>query len=174
MNVEFTGRGTEVTEALKQFATDKLKKMSRFVDNIMDVSITFSVEKHRHTAEIIMRAGHDRLVAKETTNDMYSSIGGALDKLEKQAKKLKTRMVRKRKPESRPAAGAGDSVETEGEPRLVPISLTQFKPMTMEEALLSLDNGPDPFLIFKDHDNGEALTILFNRPDGTIGVVTLG
>ncbi len=175
MNIEFTGRGTEVTDALKQFTNDKLKKISRFLDNILDVSVTFSVEKHRHTAEIIVKAGSDKIVAKETTNDMYMSIGGALDKIERQAKKLKTKMSRKRKDsvsleEREPRK---ESYFSGSETRIVPLSLTRFKPMTVQEAAMEIENGPNPFVIFRNHESNEALTVLFRQDDNTMGIVSL-
>lgn len=173
MNIEFTGRGTDVTDALKQFTTDKLRKMSRFIDNIMEANVTFSVEKHRHTAEIIIKAGQDRLVAKETTtNDMYGSISGALDKLEKQAKKLKTRLAKKRKDAPSPImASSGTPVVPETE--LVPLSVTHFKPMTVEEAVIELDSGVQPYVIFRNHEKSEELTVLIRRDDNSIGIVSL-
>lgn len=172
MNIEFTGRGTDVTDSLKQFTTDKLKKMSRFIDNIMEVNVTFSVEKHRHTAEIMIKAGQDRLVAKETTNDMYGSISGALDKLEKQAKKLKTRLAKKRKDGPSPTmpAPTGSAVQ---ETELVQLSVTHFKPMTVEEAVIELESGVQPYVIFRNHEKSEELTVLIRRDDNSIGIVSL-
>ena len=169
MNIEFTGRGTDVTDALRQYATDKVNKISRFVDNIVDVSVTFSVEKHRHLVEIKIKAGQDLLVAKETTGDMYMSINGALDKIEKQAKKLKTRESKKRKDSPVIQQEAEDSTER----RIVPMSVTQFKPMTVDEAIMDLEHGPNPFVIFRDHETAEILTVVFKREDGMIGLVTL-
>ncbi len=175
MNIEFTGRGTEVTDALKQYTNEKMKKISRFVDNILDVSVTFSVEKHRHTVEVIVKAGSDKIVAKETTNDMYTSIGGALDKIERQAKKLKTKISRKRKNsfsiedrENQPGTDSGE-LDT----KIVPLSLTRFKPMTVQEAALEIENGPNPFVIFRNHEANEALTVLFRQDDNTMGIVSL-
>ena len=176
MNIEFTGRGTEVSDALKQFTNEKMKKISRFVDNILDVSVTFSVEKHRHTVEIIVKAGTDKIVAKETTNDMYMSIGGALDKVERQAKKLKTKLSRKRKdsiPMDKEEDSGIDSF-TESDTKIVPLSLTRFKPMTVQEAALEIENGPNPFVIFRNHEAGEALTVLFRQDNNTMGIVSLG
>lgn len=175
MNIEFTGRGTEVTDALKQFTTDKMKKISRFLDNILDVSVTFSVEKHRHTVEVIVKAGTDKIVAKETTNDMYASIGSALDKVERQAKKLKTKLSKKRKDGvslDNPVDRNDESFE-EGNTRIVPLSLTRFKPMTVQEAALEIENGPNPFVIFRNHEAGEVLTVLFRQDDNTMGIVSL-
>ncbi len=175
MNIEFTGRGTDVTDALKQYTMDKMKKISRFVDNILDVSVTLSVEKHRHTAEIIVKAGGDKIVAKETTNDMYNSIGGALDKIERQAKKLKTRVSRKRK-DSLPLENEEKNqkyFDLESGTKIIPLSLTRFKPMTVQEAALEIENGPNPFVIFRNHEEGEALTVLFRQDDQTMGIVSL-
>ena len=176
MNIEFTGRGTEVTDALKQFTNEKMKKISRFLDNILDVSVTFSVEKHRHTVEIIVKAGSDKIVAKETTNDMYNSIGGALDKVERQAKKLKTKVSRKRKDavSMEEELTGGEITSPDSDMRIVPLSLTRFKPMTVQEAALEIENGPNPFVIFRNHEENEALTVLFRQDDNTMGIVSLG
>ncbi len=175
MNIEFTGRGTEVTDALKKFTTEKMKKISRFMDNIQDVSVTFSVEKHRHTVEVIVKAGTDKIVAKETTNDMYTSIGSVLDKIERQAKKLKTKISRKRK-DGIPIGETEDVRDdsfADSETKIVPLSLTRFKPMTVQEAALEIENGPNPFVIFRNHEENEALTVLFRQDDNTMGIVSL-
>ena len=100
------------------------------------------------------------------------SVSGALDKIEKQAQKLKTRETRKRK-EGRPQEER-EPEETVQQPMIVPLSLTKFKPMTIQEAVFEIENGPNPFVIFRDHDKGEMLTVLFKRDDRTLGLVSLG
>ncbi len=172
MNIEFTGRGTEVTEALKNFTVEKLEKLSRFTDNIMDISVIFTVEKHRHIAEIIIKAGHEKIIAKETTNDMYMSIGGALDKIEKQAKKLKSKGTSKKRKASKQQEPEMPETQN-GSPKIVPVAAGAFKPMTVDEAVLEIERGNKNFLIFRDSENGEAISILYVKDKESYGLITL-
>lgn len=88
MKVHFTGRHVELTEALKQHAQGRLDKLASFLDNIIDVHVIFSVEKqHRHIAEITLKTRSSSLVASAESQDMYSSLNQAVDKLEAQAHK---------------------------------------------------------------------------------------
>lgn len=174
MKIEFTGRGFEVTDALKNFATEKLNKLSRFIDNIIEAQVTMTVEKHRQTAEIIVKAGHEKLVAKETTNDMYASIGGALDKIEKQAKKIKDRLVsKKRKSSSKESSPAGGKSSELGDIVISHRSLGSVKPMTKEEAILEMENEGSDFIVFRDAENKETISVLYKKDDKNFHLITL-
>ena len=56
MKVHFTGRHVELTQALKTLAQERLDKMASFLDDIIDVHVILSVEKHRHLAEIQVKS----------------------------------------------------------------------------------------------------------------------
>lgn len=172
MNIEFTGRGTEVTEALKNFTIEKLNKLSRFTDNILDISVIFTVEKHRHIAEIKIKAGHEKIIAKETTNDMYLSIGGALDKVEKQAKKLKSKGTSKKRKATKQNEIEVNEVSTVNQ-RVIPVDAGTFRPITVDEALIEIEQDNKNFLIFRDSENGEVISILYVRDEETYGLITL-
>jgi putative sigma-54 modulation protein len=87
MKVNYTGRHMELTEPLKQFTKERLDKMATYLDDIIDVHVILSVEKHRHAAEITLKTRAAAFVASATTDDMYTSITQAVDKLEVQAHK---------------------------------------------------------------------------------------
>jgi putative sigma-54 modulation protein len=87
MKVIFTGRHIEVSEALRAFARERLQKMAIYLDDIIDVHVILSVEKHRHLAEITLKSRQDDFVAGAETEDMYQSLAQALDKLETQVHK---------------------------------------------------------------------------------------
>jgi putative sigma-54 modulation protein len=78
----------ELTEPLKQFTKERLDKMATYLDDIIDVHVILSVEKHRHSAEITLKTRASACVASATTDDMYASITQAIEKLEGQAHKL--------------------------------------------------------------------------------------
>jgi putative sigma-54 modulation protein len=87
MKVHFTGRHVELTEALKSFAQERLDKMATYLDDVIDVHVILSVEKHRHLAEITLKTRAGAFVASAETTDMYQSLTQAVDKLESQATK---------------------------------------------------------------------------------------
>ncbi|MBS1784687.1 MAG: ribosome-associated translation inhibitor RaiA [Acidobacteria bacterium] len=87
MKVTFTGRHVEVSNALKAQAEERLVKMATFLDDIIDVHVTFSVEKHRHEAEVSLKTRASAFVASAESLDMYKSLAEAMDKLESQAHK---------------------------------------------------------------------------------------
>lgn len=87
MKVNFTGRHVEVSTALKAQAQERLAKMASFLDDIIDVHVIFSVEKHRHQAEVTLKTRASAFVASAESMDMYKSLAEAMDKLESQAHK---------------------------------------------------------------------------------------
>ena len=87
MKVIYTGRHVEISEPLRQSAQEGLEKMETYLDDIIDVHVIFSVEKHRHQAEITLKTRDGEFIASAESTDMYVSLSQALDKLEAQAHK---------------------------------------------------------------------------------------
>ncbi len=84
MKVHFTGRHVEVSDALKILAEERVKKLSHFLDDIMDVHVVLTVEKHRHLAEVTLKTRGGSFLASAETDDMYISLGQAMERLEGQ------------------------------------------------------------------------------------------
>ncbi len=175
MKIEFVGRGIEVTEALKKFTEDKLSKLSRFVDNILDVQVRLTVERHRHIAEIVIKAGHEKVVAKEATNDMYASIGGALDKIEKQLKKTKDKYVSKKKKSAAIKEEGNFTISTpQGEEIIISHKKVEsVKPLTKEEAIMEMENNNADFIVFRDAENKETMSVLYKKDHKNYHLITL-
>jgi len=104
MKVNYTGRHMELTEPLKKFTKERLVKMATYLDDIIDVHVILSVEKHRHMAEITLKTRASAFVASATTDDMYGSITQAVEKLEVQAHKHQSK--RNTRPHESLKAGA--------------------------------------------------------------------
>lgn len=93
MKVHFTGRHVEVSEALRVASTERLDKMIAFLDDVIDVHVTFSVDNHRHSVEVALKTRHDTFVASSESPDMYKSLAQTMDKLEAQAHKRHDKKV---------------------------------------------------------------------------------
>ena len=102
MKIIFTGRRVEVTDTLKSYAEEKLKRMSTYLDNIIDVHVTLAAEKHRCQADIVLKSRTDSFIASAETDDMHQSLSQAIEKLETQVHKKQGRRQASRTKDSDP------------------------------------------------------------------------
>src|ERR1051325_709828 len=91
MNVEYTGRQYEVTNAIRKEVETGLTKIRKILGDRFETKVILAVEKHRHKAEITISPRNGPLVGLAQAKDMSIAVNEALDHLEKQAIKYKTR-----------------------------------------------------------------------------------
>lgn len=97
MNVEYTGRHYEVTAADRKEIESGLNKIKKILRGNFESKVVLAVEKHRHKAEITISSRVGPLVALSQAKDMRAAIGNALEHLEKQALKNKTRIITRKR-----------------------------------------------------------------------------
>jgi putative sigma-54 modulation protein len=97
MNVEYTGRHYEVTPANRKEIEAGLSKIRKILRNKFDTKVILAVEKHRNKAEITIASRVGPLVGLAEAGDMKAAIGEALEHLEKQALRNKTRIITKKR-----------------------------------------------------------------------------
>jgi putative sigma-54 modulation protein len=91
MNVEYTGRHFEVTPAIRKDVESGLTKIRKILGDKFETKVVLAVEKRRHKAEITISPRNGPLVGLAQAGDMPSAVSEALEHLEKQAVKYKTR-----------------------------------------------------------------------------------
>src|ERR1700732_3759574 len=97
MNVEYTGRQYEVTPAIRKSVETGLAKIRKILGDKFDTKVILAVEKHRHKAEITISPRNGPIVGLAQAGDMTSAVNEALEHLEKQAVKYKTRWQSKKR-----------------------------------------------------------------------------
>jgi putative sigma-54 modulation protein len=97
MNVEYTGRHYEITPAIRKEVETGLAKIRKILGDRFETKVILSVEKHRHKAEITVSPRNGPLVGLAQAKDMAIAVSEALDHLEKQAVKYKTRWQSKKR-----------------------------------------------------------------------------
>jgi putative sigma-54 modulation protein len=173
MKIHFTGRQIDVTPALRTAAEERLSKLERFLDPLMEAHVILAVEKHRHRAEVVVHGKHVTLSAAAETGDMYSTLARVADRLERQAKKhrekLKVEKHRKgaRSSPRRVPESSGTASEN---PRVVRVDSTPLKPMSVEEAILQLTETEKEFVVFRNSPS-RRVSVLYRRKDGNYGLI---
>jgi putative sigma-54 modulation protein len=97
MNVEYTGRKCQITATVRKEVETGLAKIRKILGDQFDTKVILAVEKHRHKAEITISPRNGPIVGLAPANDMTSAISEALEHLEKQAVKYKTRWRSKKR-----------------------------------------------------------------------------
>ena len=97
MNVEYTGRHYEVTPTIRKDVESALTKIRKILGDKFETKVVLAVEKRRHKAEITISPRNGPIVGLAQAGDMPSAVSEALDHLEKQAVKYKTRWRTKKR-----------------------------------------------------------------------------
>jgi putative sigma-54 modulation protein len=191
MQVNVTFRHIEATGALHDYADAKVQRLAdKYFHRPIDAHVILSVVKRRHVAEIVLNADRHTLNAKEETGDLYSAIDLAIDKMERQARKLAGKLKSLKhtgmSPRKRAAPAAAEPVET-GEglrveviradsfsrrngPEIIKSSRLPVKPMSVEEAVMQMDLMSNEFFVFRNAANA-SLCVVYRRKDGNYGLI---
>jgi putative sigma-54 modulation protein len=93
VKVAVTFRHTEPTDALKQYAEEKMHRLGKYFSQSLEARLVLSVEsKERQTAEVELHAHGAMLHGKEQTEDLYSAIDLVTDNLKRQLRKQKDKI----------------------------------------------------------------------------------
>ncbi len=174
MQVTVTFRHVEPTEPLRRYATDKLQRLSKYLRGPMDAHVILSVLKKNHRAEINLSANGTPLFSEQETNDLYSAIDLALDKIERQVKKLsakrKNHQAEHTLPGLRLQVLSPDRVDDRGAPEIIRTRRIPAKPMSIEEAVMQIDLTNNEFFVFRNAQS-ESLSVIYRRKDGNYGLI---
>jgi len=92
MNLSISGRHLEVTPAMRDYVTNKLARVARHFDNVMDTQVMLSIERLKHTAEITLRLRGKDLHCAATDENLYAAIDLLADKTDRQIIKYKSKV----------------------------------------------------------------------------------
>lgn len=185
MEVRVSGRHTTVSESLKRQATEKIGRLDKFLGGMDRAEVHFWEEKNpkiddREYCEVTMEGHGHHVRCKVAAPDGFTAVDLAVDKLERQLRKLKTRVVNERRSRKRP----------EIEPELVPDSLLgtdeplpmynivksktfDLTAMDAQAAALQMDLLNHDFYVFTNEETNES-AVVYRRDDGDIGLIDSG
>jgi len=180
MNVIVNGRNFEISNSVREYAQEKIHKFDKFLNDATEAVFTLSVDKYRHQAEVLIKAGKVQIQAEAVTEEMYSSIDEVLEKLDRQVRKHKDKAADRRKEGKKAASRAEAPLETQApEPdetsdpeNVVVIKKEKFamKPMSPEEAAMQLSLLDKDFYVFRN-DSNSRISVIYKRKDGDFGLI---
>ena len=204
MQLSTTFRHMDASQAVREYAAEKLEKIRRyFHKDPISAHATFGVERgFHHVADLSVTLPNGIVIsAKETTEDMYSSIDLATARIERQVRKWKER-IRDHKPHGGPSTSVREMVIMPEEvepaapsvPGVSPPSVAKApvapappahgfnvikderftaRSMTVEDAVMQLNLLGDELMVFTDAGSGRT-SVLYRRKDGNYGLIETG
>lgn len=187
MNITFTGKQDKLTASQERKLATQFAKLSKLLEKRGEkvAQVALQTVRHQQHAEVRINFHDQALVGVADAADQYSAIMDAVSKVEKQALKMLSKFrdskrdtVRKTaeqvasKPASKKAAAKPASSakkEKAGKPARVVKAAGARKPMTAEEAMLTMDHGSD-YVIFTDTETGRP-GVLVRRRDGKVDLI---
>ncbi len=175
MKFEYTGRHIEVTPAMRSHVEEHFERIDHlFGKDDNHAHIIIVVEHGKHTSEIIVKGRNQVLTATSVSEDMYLSLSQSIAKIEKQALKLKNKIIDKSHKAKKisKVVGQDEIVEPEPEtPNIINVENYSIKPMTADEAAMKLDQDEHQFLVFRNAQN-ENVSVIYKRKDGNYGLIS--
>jgi putative sigma-54 modulation protein len=140
-----------------------------------EAHVVLSLERHMHHAEATINYFGHQLVGLGSSTDLFTAVHSAVEKLEKQAVKARTkwrdtkRTPHKASPEVEAEPAPETDAETEPERRIFHVNQQKRKPMTLDEAVIQMDNKRD-YLVYRDAQT-DRVSVLVRRRDGHFDLV---
>ncbi len=169
MNYVVRGEKIEVTDSLRDYVINKLDRMVKYFDepDKVNVKVLFSVRGREQKVEITINNKKFDLRSEVSHSDLYAAIDLAIDKLESQMRKYKSKLMSKSRIE---IVYDDEVVDDEPLTDVVKRKKVYLKPMDEEEAILQMEFLGHTFFIYRDI-NSEKVNVLYKRFDGTYGVI---
>jgi putative sigma-54 modulation protein len=173
MRLELTARHLTISPGVRKLVERQLASTLRVLnDNAVSAQVVLARERSRHRAEITLHArGEHFLHGNGMGTDIGAALGAAIDKVDRQAHRLKGKW------EARKRRGAPKSAPTSSVPadetqviRIIRARRYAVKPLSVDDAALEVGDTPDSFIVFRNTVNN-AVTVLFRRPDGHLGLI---
>jgi putative sigma-54 modulation protein len=190
--IRVTGRHVSVTEAMKEYCRRKVATLHLDYPKIIEVQVILDVQKYRHQAEVILHcSNHITIEARSECNDMYASIDQVVDRVARQMRKCKTRLMRNHRPRRQALrqieaqrivrwdwidaaaefSGNGETpVEEEAVREILHREKQQVKPMSPDEAVLQMELSTKQFLVFLNSQT-DKVNVLYRRKKGDFGLI---
>jgi putative sigma-54 modulation protein len=173
MRLVLTGRNVDITPHLRQLVERRVGKVQRLLnDHLVSAQVVLWIEKYRHVADITMHARGDHMLHAVGDGGTWPlSMSEAVDKITQQAHTLKDKWdTRRRRADGRRSLAAPAVGAREAPSRVVRAARYPIKPMSVEDAALSIDDSGEAFLVFRNAAT-EGVNIVYRRKDGRVGLI---
>ncbi len=187
------GKHIEITDAIRNYVWEKLSRIERITDQIIDVHVVLDAQKLEKTCSILMNFIRFQIKVNVSKDNMYEAIDKAIDRIIQLIKKYKTKLQSYRnkdlstvdihvnviEPLSDNLSAINDEIEAENVKReqekyelhkVVAKDTMPLKTLTQDEAVMKMEITSDPFMIYRSEED-QKIKVIYRREDSNYGLV---
>lgn len=192
-NLTVVGKHIEITDAIRNYVLEKLSKIERIADRIIDVHVTLDSQKLENSCSILMNFNHFQIKVIASTDQLYSAIDKATDRAIALIRKYKSKLQSKRfkdltavdihvnviEPLNDELGIINDEIVAENAlleatknqlHKVVSKDTMPLKTLTQDEAVMKMELSSEPFLLYRSEED-QKLKIIYRREDANYGLV---
>lgn len=192
-NISIVGKHFQITDAIRNYVFEKLTKVDRIADHIIDVTVTLDAQKLEHSCSVFMNFIHFHIKVHASTENMYSAIDRCVERLIKLIRRYKTKLQSHRakdlttvdihvnviQPLRDDLKAINEDIEAANAEReqerfklheIVAQEKMSLKTLTQEEAVMKMEITDDLLLIFRSEED-QKVKVIYRRPDSNYGLV---
>lgn len=174
MDVSVSSRHIELTEALRAAAEEKIGRLDRFVEGMDRAEVHFFEEKNprinaKDVCEVTIEGHGHHVRVKAAAHDPFAAIDVAVEKLEHQLHKLKTKLIARQHPKKARSIVNGAPAELDTA-RIVKSKRFVMEPMSPEDAVLQMEMLGHDFYFFSNAETGRT-GVVYRRQSGDVGLI---
>lgn len=192
--IDIVGKHIEITKPIRNYIEEKIAKIEIFSPQIMHIKVNIDVQKLNHTVDILMKFSHFRVKVHAITENMYSAIDKAFERLYAKLRKWKDRIqdhhakgVSVTEMEVNVLEHAQQEIEAINKeiidannrtveeeyslPTVIKKKKRPLKLLNIEEAVMKMELSDDHFMIFRSEEE-RGLKVIYRRRDGSYGIIS--
>lgn len=193
-DIAITGRNVLVTDAMRDYAMEKIAKIERISPRVVNVTVTMDIQRFEQRVDIVAKINNLKVKSHAVTDNMYASIDKAVDKLEAQLRKYKTKIQNHHARGVKSidinvnviqahlddeVADVNSDIDEETNRNEVDLyrphtivaqEKRDLKHLTFDEAIMKMELSQDVFLVFISEED-QKVKIIYRRKDGNYGVI---
>ena len=193
-SMHISGKHIEVTEPIQHYIEEKMGKIETISTHIIDIRVVLEVQKLNHKVDITMKFSHFRVNVHALTENMYTAIDKAFERLSRKLKKWKNKIqdhhakgvsvtelevnVLEHKREEDDALSQ-DIIDANNAtlhddytlPKVLKKKSRPMKELTLEEAVMKMELSNDHFMIYRSEED-KYLKVIYRRRDGSYGIIS--
>ena len=166
MNLNITGKDFELTDSIKSYITEKVGKLEKYFGSDFDAVATLKIEGNNQVAEIRVNIASETFKAATASKDLYASVDKAIEILEGQIRKSKTKRDKQNMVETIRMNNSVNSENAEEDGEIIKTIYYSIKPLTAEDAKLVLEgDAKNKFLPFINVETNQ-VNVIYKLKDG--------
>lgn len=193
-DISVTGRNVLVTEAMQQYAIDKISKIDRFSNRVVDVNVVMDIQKLEHRVDLIVKVDQIVIRCSASSDNMYASIDKVVDRLKSQLSRYKRRIrehqikgITSIEISETIVAPSGDEeieqindeiisennvqlISSYAPHQIVSKETRPLKTLNYSEAVVKMELSGDSFMVFRGEED-QKIKVIYRREDGNFGII---